>query len=75
MMPYGIKDIELEKVCRLFAENNRIESVILYGSRAKGNYKPFSDVDITLTGEELSRHDLNRLKLSIDDLLLPYHHL
>lgn len=72
MMPYGLKEIELEKVCRLFAENNRIESVILYGSRAKGNYKPFSDVDITLTGEELSRHDLNRLKLSIDDLLLPY---
>ena len=71
-MPYGLKDIEIEKICRLFAENERIESVILYGSRAKGNYKPFSDVDITLKGEELTRRDLNFLKISIDDLLLPY---
>ena len=71
-MPYGLKDIEIEKICRLFAENERIESVILYGSRAKGNYKPFSDVDITLKGDELTRHDLNHLRLSIDDLFLPY---
>ena len=71
-MSYGLKDIEIEKICRLFAENERIESVILYGSRAKGNYKPFSDVDITLKGDELTRHDLNFLKISIDDLLLPY---
>lgn len=71
-MPYGLKDKEIEKVCSLFEQNERIESVVLYGSRAKGNYKPFSDVDITLKGEALNRHDLNRLKLSIDDLLLPY---
>ena len=71
-MPYGLKEIELEKIRLLFAKNERIESVILYGSRAKGTYKPFSDVDITLKGDELTRHDLNFLKLSIDDLLLPY---
>ena len=71
-MPYGLKDIELEKICHLFAKNERIESVILYGSRAKGTYKPFSDVDITLVGSELTRSDLNHLLLSIDDLLLPY---
>ena len=71
-MPYGLKDIELEKIRLLFAKNERIESVILYGSRAKGTYKPFSDVDITLVGSELTRSDLNHLLLSIDDLLLPY---
>lgn len=71
-MPYGLKDIEIERICHLFANNERIESAVLYGSRAKGNYKPFSDVDITLKGDELTRHDLNFLKLSIDDLLLPY---
>ena len=40
--------------------------VALYGSRAKGTYKPFSDVDITLEGKNLTRHHLN-------DLLLLYH--
>ena len=71
-MPYGLKDIELEKLSKVFAANERIERVILYGSRAKGNYKPFSDVDITLEGAELTHTDLNRISLAIDDLLLPY---
>ena len=44
----------------------------VYGSRAKGNFKPFSDVDITLVGEELSRGDLNQVIREVDDLLLPY---
>ena len=71
-MPYGLKDIELEKLSKVFAANERIERVVLYGSRAKGNYKPFSDVDITLEGAELTHNDLSRLSLAIDDLLLPY---
>lgn len=71
-MPYGLKDRELEKMCEVFASNERIERVVLYGSRAKGNYKPFSDVDITLMGEKLTHSDLNRISLAVDDLLLPY---
>lgn len=71
-MPYGLKDSELTNLKALFAKNDRIERVILYGSRAKGTYKPFSDVDITLVGRELTHSDLNRMILDIDDLLLPY---
>ena len=44
----------------------------MYGSRAKGTYKPFSDVDITLVGNDLSTTDLADTMNAIDDLLLPY---
>lgn len=71
-MPYGLKDSELTNLKALFVKNDRLERVILYGSRAKGTYKPFSDVDITLVGRELTHSDLNRMILDIDDLLLPY---
>ena len=71
-MPYGLKNIELDNLNALFSKNGKIERVVLYGSRAKGNYKPFSDVDITLVGDELTHEDLNRVILAIDDLLLPY---
>ena len=71
-MPYGLKEIELAKLSKVFASNEHIKRVILYGSRAKGNYKLFSDVDITLEGPELTFTDLNHLSLAIDDLLLPY---
>lgn len=71
-MKYGLSNSELESLSKLFAQHADIEQVILYGSRAKGNYKPFSDVDITLIGSKLTRNKLNQLALEIDDLLLPY---
>ena len=40
--------------------------------RGLGNYRPFSDVDFALVGEELTCEDLYRLKEAIDDLLLPF---
>jgi predicted nucleotidyltransferase len=71
-MPYGLTNKEFTTLQALFAANSHIEQVILYGSRAKGNYKPFSDVDIVLVGDALSRTDINRLYASIDESSLPY---
>lgn len=71
-MPYGLTDNELRQLRDVFAQYSHIGQAILYGSRAKGTYKPFSDVDITLVGHELTREDLNSILLAIDDLLLPY---
>ena len=39
-MKYGIKEEYWKKLCELFAKKPKIEKVILYGSRAKGTYKP-----------------------------------
>ena len=69
VMPYGLKETELSKLTEIFASNERVERVILYGSRAKGCHKPFSDVDITLEGPDLTRTDLSRISLAIDDLI------
>ena len=71
-MTYGLKDSEIDSLRRLFSANEHVERAVLYGSRAKGNYKPFSDIDITLEGDELTHDDWNRLKQTIDDLLMPY---
>ena len=48
-----------------------MQRAVLYGSRAMGNYRPGSDIDLTLEGD-LHLQDINRLLLEIDDLLLPY---
>ena len=71
-MKYGIKEEYWKKLCELFAKKPKIEKVILYGSRAKGTYKPFSDIDITLLGDKLEHDDLLDIIDSVDDLLLPY---
>ncbi|MCM1729259.1 nucleotidyltransferase domain-containing protein [Bacteroides uniformis] len=69
---YGLTDNELEKLCNLFRKHEEIEQAVLYGSRAKGNFKPFSDIDITLMGDRLTYNTLSSLSDEIDDLLLPY---
>ena len=68
-MRYGLSNTEWDRLQTVFNRYPDIERAILYGSRAKGNYKPFSDVDITLIGEQLTRSELNRIVLDIDDLL------
>lgn len=55
-----------------FEANERISSVILFGSRAKGNYKAFSDVDLALVGDDLSRKDVNSIYAAFDESSLPY---
>ncbi len=71
-MPYGLKQETVKKINRVFARHKEVEKVILYGSRAKGNYRPGSDIDLTLKGKALSLKQLNKISLELDDLLLPY---
>lgn len=50
-----------------------MEKALLYGSRAKGNYKNGSDIDLTLIGgPDVTMKVLYRIMDEIDDLLLPY---
>jgi predicted nucleotidyltransferase len=45
----------------------------LYGSRAKGNYRNGSDIDLTLRGgADLTLNVIYRILNDLDDLLLPY---
>ena len=45
----------------------------MYGSRAKGNYKNGSDIDLTLIGKNLNPDDsIYPLKEELDKLYLPY---
>jgi predicted nucleotidyltransferase len=57
------------------ARHPHVERAVIYGSRAKGNYKPGSDIDITLyaaQGLNIDYRELADLLDEIDDLLLPY---
>jgi predicted nucleotidyltransferase len=71
-MLYGLKNQVIEKINQIFARYRQVEKVILYGSRAKGNNKKGSDIDLTLIGENLNLKLLNKISLDLDDLLLPY---
>ena len=71
-MMYGLKENVLKKIQDVFTIFPQMDTVILYGSRAKGNYKNGSDIDITFKGKNLSSSLLNKISLQLDDLYLPY---
>lgn len=71
-MKYGLNENTLESVISIFAKHSKIEKVLLYGSRAKGNYRKGSDIDLALVGENINIQDLNKILLELDELYLPY---
>ena len=72
MMRFGLPESAIAKICAVFAAHPEIERAVLYGSRAKGNFKPGSDIDLTLYGAGLTDALLLDLLVELDDLLLPW---
>ena len=71
-MVYGLKQTVVSKIQQVLADHPDVQKAILYGSRAMGNYKPGSDIDLILEGTALTIKQLNIIENELDDLLLPY---
>jgi predicted nucleotidyltransferase len=71
-MKSGLTSEVIEKIRNVLSKHKEISSAILYGSRAKGNFKPGSDIDLTLKGDKLDLSKLAKINSEIDDLSLPY---
>jgi predicted nucleotidyltransferase len=71
-MHTGLSHEVIQKIQNVLGSFAEIEKAVLYGSRAKGNYKPGSDIDLTLYGSGLSHEKLMDISIALDDLLLPY---
>lgn len=71
-MKYGLKDAVIARMQAVFSAFPDVERVSIYGSRAKGNFKPGSDIDLTLHGKNLTTSQLRDIANALDDLLLPY---
>jgi len=70
---FGLKETTIEKIGAVLAGFPQVEKAVLYGSRAKGNYKNGSDIDLTLFGgQDLTLEILYKINQALDDLLLPY---
>lgn len=73
MRRFGLEENDIQAICTILALHPQVEKAILYGSRAKGNYKNGSDIDLTLVGgADLNGSVLTQIDWEIDDLLLPY---
>lgn len=71
-MQFGLKPDTIARINGVLAAHPEIEQAMLYGSRAKGNYRAGSDIDLCLEGDALTLTQLLEIENELDDLLLPY---
>ena len=70
---YGLLERDIQYIKKALEHFEEIEKAVVFGSRAMGNYKKGSDVDIAIFGERIN----NRVIFELNDYLnevypLPY---
>jgi len=68
---FGMTQADIETIHHCFDNYPGIDLVVIYGSRAKGNYQHGSDIDLMIDGDMTFRQ-LMLLDSELDDLMLPY---
>ena len=69
---FGIAPSSIAKLVGLFDSTANIARVWIYGSRARGDHRNESDIDLAVDAPEMSETDFSRLSGQLDDLGLIY---
>jgi len=71
---FGIYDKTFLFMLETFKSFTEIENVIIYGSRAIGNYKKGSDIDLAIMGEKVDLSLVNKLSVKLNEKIpVPYY--
>ena len=71
-MNHGLTDRTVAQIHEVLARFPEVEKAMLYGSRAKGNFKQGSDIDLTLLGADVTQKIMGQIQGELEDGLLPY---
>ena len=70
---FGLKQADLQNIIAVIQQQAEVEEAIIFGSRAKGNYKTGSDVDIALKGSEVNDITTSNISYKLnEETLMPY---
>jgi len=70
---FGLYERDVDMIVNALKENKEIEQAFIFGSRALGNYKKGSDVDLVVTGENVTDKTIANLNELLNETYpLPY---
>ena len=72
MKDFGLDKKIIEDIISILKKYKEVESAKIFGSRARGDYKKASDIDIALFGENLTHTINTKIFYDIDELYFPY---
>jgi uncharacterized protein len=68
MTSFGLEQHILDKIIAVLAAHPQVERAVIYGSRATGNFKPHSDIDLAVYSSRISGDEFGRLRFEIQEL-------
>ncbi len=71
---FGLEEKHIKYIISVLDENIENGVYYIFGSRAKGDFKKYSDIDIALDidGKKLDSHILSKISAIFEDSTLPY---
>ncbi|MFA7577809.1 MAG: nucleotidyltransferase domain-containing protein [Candidatus Muiribacteriota bacterium] len=70
---FGLTNSDIEEIKNSLKSFPEINKCVIFGSRAKNNYKPGSDVDIALIGKEVTDETASKLSVLLnEESKMPY---
>ncbi|RWZ54494.1 nucleotidyltransferase domain-containing protein [Halobacillus fulvus] len=71
---YGLRQTDLEYIEAALSKYDEVEKAVIFGSRALGNYKRGSDIDLAVFGKNISERTLAFISLQLNEEdPLPYY--
>jgi uncharacterized protein len=71
-MRFGLKEQTIKAINAVLRSYSEVDKAILYGSRAMGNYRENSDIDLVLLGDQIDFTLFTKIVNDLDDLAIPY---
>ena len=70
---FGLKDSDILSIKQVLASYPEVKKAYIFGSRAKGNFKSGSDVDIAVVGERIPFKNVLQIAAFLNEnTLMPY---
>lgn len=73
MIDVGLQKQDLDTIISVISKYPEVEEAVIFGSRAKGNFKNGSDIDIALKGKNLDLQLISAISIYLnEETNLPY---
>lgn len=65
-MKFGLEQHIIDTFIEVFEGNSKVDKAYVFGSRAKGNFRPDSDIDIVIKGQDLNTDDIIAMSVAFE---------
>ncbi|MFN7913313.1 MAG: restriction endonuclease subunit S [Bacteroidota bacterium] len=66
-MKFGLEQHIIDKLIAVFEQHSKVDKALVFGSRAKGNYRNDSDIDIAIKGQDLNTDDIIAMSVAFEE--------